>query len=243
MDWLFKRPIAHRGLHNDVLPENSMPAFKAAIEKNYNIEIDVHLSKDGKIVIFHDSTLKRVCQINEDLKIENLTYDEILKFRLKGTENHIPLFDELLEIAEGKTGLLIELKNVNPFSYALEAAVIKRLKNYKGEFALQSFNPTSMAYCRRHSNFIVGQLSTYELKAFPTMGRLHVARISKPHFIAYDIRQAENKFVQKWHKRLPLLVWTVNSAEALQKAKDIKADNIIFENIEPDFVPRLADKK
>lgn len=236
MEWLFKRPIAHRGLHDGKqLPENSMPAFEAAIKRGFNIEIDLHLSLDGKIVIFHDSSLKRVCRIDSDLKIEKLTFDEIKKYRLLGTDCQIPLLDDLLEIAEGKTGLLIELKNPNPFSSALEAAVCKRLKDYKGEVALQSFNPWSMKYCRLHSSIPVGQLATYEFKAAAPVGRLTVAKISKPAFIAYDIRQAENKFVKKWQEKLPLLVWTVNSAEKLQKAKDIGANNIIFENIEPNF--------
>lgn len=236
MEWLFKRPIAHRGLHDDSLPENSMPAFKAAIEKGYNIEIDLHLTADGKIVVFHDSSLKRVCQIDKNIKIENLTYAELLSnYKLRGTENYIPLLDELLEIADGKTGLLIELKNPNPFSHSLEAAVIKRLNDYKGEFALQSFNPYSMKYIRLHSDFVVGQLATYEMKTFAPIGKLWVNRISRPAFVAYDIRQAENKYVARWRKKVPLLVWTIDTPEKLQKAKDLGVNNIIFEHIEPDF--------
>ncbi|MDD4839472.1 MAG: glycerophosphodiester phosphodiesterase family protein [Clostridia bacterium] len=235
MEWLFKKPIAHRGLHNDKLPENSMPAFAAAIEKGYNIEMDLHLTSDGKIVVFHDSNLKRVCKIDKDIKLEDLTYEELIQYHLSGTDNSIPLFDELLELVDGKVGLLIELKNVNPFYHGLEKAVIERLKTYKGDFALQSFNPWSMKYCRLHSNFVVGQLATYENKSFAPLGKLYFAKISKPAFIAYDIRQAENKYVAKWRKSLPLLVWTINTPERLQKAKDIKANNIIFELLEPDF--------
>ena len=235
MEWLFEKPIAHRGLHNDKLPENSMPAFVAAIEKGYNIEIDLHLTADGQVVIFHDHNLKRVCKTNRDIKIEDLTYAELSQYHLSDTESTIPLLDDLLKIAEGKVGLLIELKNSNPFSHALESATIEILKNYKGEFALQSFNPYSMKYIRLHSDFIVGQLATYEMKLFAPVGKLWVNQISRPAFVAYDIRQAENKYVTRWSKILPLLVWSINTPEKLQKAKDIGANNIIFEDIEPDF--------
>ena len=76
-DWLFKVPVAHRGLHDDELPENSMPAFAAAIEHGFNIEIDVHLSSDGHLVVFHDDNLKRVCGI--DKKVKDCTVEEQTK--------------------------------------------------------------------------------------------------------------------------------------------------------------------
>ena len=73
--WLFERPIAHRGLHNETLTENSMGSFANAIERGYNIETDVHLLKSGEVVVFHDNTLKRVC--GKDVKISDLTLEDI----------------------------------------------------------------------------------------------------------------------------------------------------------------------
>ena len=66
--------FAHRGLFNPKLgiPENSMPAFSRAIEKGYGIELDVQVTKDNRIVVFHDYSLGRMCGI--DIPLETKTY-------------------------------------------------------------------------------------------------------------------------------------------------------------------------
>ena len=79
--WLTEKPIAHRGLHSEVSPENSMAAFISAADNKYPIELDVHLTKDGKIVVFHDSNIKRMC--GEDKLISELNYAELKEYRLK----------------------------------------------------------------------------------------------------------------------------------------------------------------
>ena len=105
MTWLFQTPVAHRGLHDDILPENSIPAFRAALERGFNIEIDVHLSSDGHLVVFHDDNLKRVCGV--DKKVAKCTLEELRTMRLKGTENTIPTFDEFLALVDGKVDAVI----------------------------------------------------------------------------------------------------------------------------------------
>ena len=69
--------FAHRGLWNMErgIPENSLPAFKKAVDHGFAIELDVHLTSDGQIVVFHDDTLKRMCQL--DQSVESMTYDEL----------------------------------------------------------------------------------------------------------------------------------------------------------------------
>ena len=199
LDWLLATPVAHRGLHDDIRPENSMPAFKAAIEKGYTIEIDVHLSSDGHIVVFHDDNLKRVCGV--DKKVAKCTLKELKTMKLKGTDNTIPTFDEFLALVDGKVGILCEIKGLNPYDNSISKAVCERLKTYKGNIALQSFN----------------------------------------YFIAYDVRDLEdNPYIVKARKTTPVITWTVNSPEKLERAKKF-ADNIIFEDIEPlvasDYIP------
>ena len=150
LDWLLATPVAHRGLHDDIRPENSMPAFEAAMEKGYTIEIDVHLSSDGHIVVFHDDNLKRVCGV--DKKVAKCTLKELKTMKLKGTDNTIPTFDEFLALVDGKAGILCEIKGLNPYDNSISKAVCERLKTYKGKIALQSFNYGAVRYCRRHSD-------------------------------------------------------------------------------------------
>ena len=76
-EFLTQSFIAHRGLHNinENIPENTLKAFKNAIKNNYAIELDVHILKDGKVIVFHDKTLFRMTGVNK--KIKDMNYDEI----------------------------------------------------------------------------------------------------------------------------------------------------------------------
>ena len=102
---------AHRGLHNSERAENSMSAFRAAVEAGYGIELDVRLSKDGKLVVFHDDTLDRVC--GREGKVIDFTAEELATFSLSGTSDGIPLFTDVLSLVDGKIPLLVEIKE-NP---------------------------------------------------------------------------------------------------------------------------------
>ena len=80
---------AHRGYHDKpVVPENSLPAFRRAIERGFGAELDVHLLKDGTLAVFHDSDLKRCANVEGE--IEDLTLDELKQLRLEGTDEQIP---------------------------------------------------------------------------------------------------------------------------------------------------------
>lgn len=236
LNWLLATPVAHRGLHDDVFPENSIPAFRAAIEHGFTIEIDVHLSKDGHLVVFHDDNLKRVCGV--DKKVAKCTLAELKSMKLKGTENTIPTFNEFLSLVDGKVGILCEIKGLNPYDNRISAAVCERLRTYTGKIALQSFNYGAVRYCRRNTDLPCGQLCTWQnpsatgrshLTDF--MGKLWINKLSKPHFIAYDVRDIEdNPYIVNARKKLPVITWTVNSAEKLERAEKF-ADNIIFEDI------------
>lgn len=245
--WLFEHPIAHRGLHDETYPENSIPAYQRAIERGYNIEIDVHVTTDGHVVVFHDDNLKRVCGVDRTVKSCSLA--EIKSFRLLGTEYTIPTFEEFLQLVDGKVGILCEIKGINPFDNSIVKATIEALKNYKGNIALQSFNFGAVRYAKRHSDYPAGELCTWcaaNIKkarwwATDFMGKLWVCRLSNPDFIAYDVRACnddvypENKYLIKWSKKLPVIMWTVNSEKTMKHALKY-ANNIIFENLSPDYV-------
>lgn len=235
-NWLLDTPIAHRGLHDDNYPENSMPAYQAAIDHGFNIEIDVHLTKDGHIVVFHDDNLKRVCGV--DKKVKDCTLEELKTYRLKGTEYTIPTFDEFLALVDGKVGVLCEIKGVIPWELGIAKATVERLKTYKGNIALQSFNFGAVIYCRRHDDVhAYGQLCTWGGDKInhwvDWLGKLIACKFSKPLFVAYDIRNAvkAKKYLDKAKADgKKLLCWTINSADKLALARKI-ADNVIFEDI------------
>jgi glycerophosphoryl diester phosphodiesterase len=235
LDWLLNAPIAHRGLHDENIPENSIPAFEKAIEHGFNIEIDVHLSKDGHLVVFHDADLKRMCGV--DKAVKDCTLDELKTYRLKDTDCTIPTLDEFLDLVDGKVGILCEVKGLSPFDKSIAQATVDRFKSYKGNVALQSFNFGAVICFRKDGSRPFGQLITWGWKdavkcsKMNWMGKLHICKISKPQFIAYDVRtylDAE-KYINKQRKKgKPLLLWTINTPEKLDLARKV-ADNIIFE--------------
>ena len=242
--WLFDRPIAHRGLHNAEIPENSLPAYQNAIDHNFSIEIDVHLTKDKKLVIFHDNNLKRVCGV--DKAIKQCTLAELKTYRLLGTEYTIPTLDEFLELINGQVGILCEIKGTNPCDNSIVKATLDRLKTYKGNIAIQSFNFGAVKYARKHSNLPTGELFTWSSPdtknprwwAASIMGKLHLAKLCDPQFVAYDVRACmpslpENKWLVKWSKKLPTIFWTVVNEETI-KATQKYANNMIFEYITPE---------
>lgn len=234
--WLTKYFIAHRGFHDDISPENSLSAFQKAINKNYTIELDVHLLSDGEIAVFHDESLKRMTGQNG--KIEDLKTSDLKKYKLNGTNETIPTLKQVLNLVNDKVPLLIEIKNIGKVGN-LESSLFEILKNYKGRYAIQSFNPFSLSWFKKHAPQVLrGQLSGFLSDTQMSYLRKIILKkmllnkfISKPNFISYDARNIPNKYVSKY-KKLPLLVWTIRSQQDYEKLKPY-CDNIIFENFEP----------
>lgn len=233
--WICNTCIAHRGLHNDNLPENSLGAFENAVKNNYAIELDVRMIADGTLIVFHDDDLKRVCGM--DRYTNSLTIDELKNCKLSNSEYTIPTFDEVLKLVKGKVPLLIEIKQDGKVG-ELENKVYERLKEYKGEYAIESFNPFSLEWFKNNASHIYrGQLSSFFKGVKLSFAKkyflktLKVDKISKPHFIAYDINNLPNKYVRKY-KHVPLLAWTIKSQQQYIKAVQV-SDNVIFEGFEP----------
>ena len=147
---------AHRGLHDENIPENSLAAFSNAIDNGYGIEIDVQLSSDGELFVFHDHTAKRMCGVDKNLS--EMTSDEIKSLRLLDTDEHIPTLAEVLSLVDSNVPLLIEIKYYAQTKKLCEV-LVEALDAYQGPFAIQSFDPRILRYFKKYRpQFARGQL-------------------------------------------------------------------------------------
>lgn len=137
MSALTKVDYAHRGLWNAQRPENSLSAFRSAVDAGYGIELDVHRTKDGVLVVHHDDNLKRVCGV--DRRIAQSTLAEVRACHLSGTDEVVPTFDEVLEAVGGRVPLIVELK-VEQNVDSLCSAVRERMQHYNGLWCMESFD-------------------------------------------------------------------------------------------------------
>lgn len=235
---LKKWNYAHRGLHDAVLPENSMGAFHAALEAGCGIELDIHLLKDGNLAVMHDSSLMRTA--NADVLIEDLTTEELENYRLSNSDEHIPLFSEVLSLFDGNTPLIVELKCEKGNHAALCEAACKMLDGYNGLYCMESFDPRAVAWLKRNRPDICrGQLSENWMGkklAIPVILKwaltYHIANVyTRPDFIAYkyaDRKAFGTDICRKW-MGLAGVSWTLRSREEYDTA--VKDGWIpIFEN-------------
>ena len=200
LEFLSRSLIAHRGYHNNKkgIPENSVLAFKKAIDNNYLIELDVRLTKDQKLVVFHDDNLKRVCGVNK--RVKDLTYIELLKYNLFDTTLKVPLFSDVIKLVNGRVPILIETKYHNRYG-VLEKILINELSNYKGLYAIQSFYPMSLLWLKRNTKDIpIGLLSSNfkndlnRLKSI--IGKTLILDLFfKTDFISYDVKGLPNNYL------------------------------------------------
>ena len=155
--------FAHRGLHSrdKSVPENSLEAFELASRAGYGIELDVQLSKDGQVVVFHDDDLKRVCGV--DCRVDERTYAELTELRLCGTEYTVPLFTEVLATVRGRSPLIVELKRGRR-NIELCEKTYALLAEYRGDVCIESFDPFIVAWFRFHApELLRGQLTDAEI--------------------------------------------------------------------------------
>lgn len=228
--------IAHRGLHDKTRPENSISAFEAAVKKGYPIEIDVHLTKDGKVVVFHDGTLKRMCGAQE--RIADLTLHQLKKYSLSDSNETIPTLSECLEAVNGKVPLLIEFKMENGNTKALCKAANQILSGYKGDYLIQSFFPQVVRWYKIHRKDVCrGQLScNFKKKSIAKWlsANLLLNFMGRPHFISYRHSDASKLMLRfsKWQGGYPI-GWTFQSKEDLEKNKK-HFNTWIFEGFSPE---------
>ena len=229
------RNFAHRGLHtkDGSAPENSLPAFQAASILGFGVELDVHLTADNKVVVFHDDTLERMC--GDPRKIEDLTFEELSEFTLAHTECKIPLLTEVFEVLDGAP-IILELKRGSR-NDLLCAFTLALIQEYKGDICVESFDPFIVGWFKKNAPHILrGQLSCHhtQLKnvSKPTafmLSNLLTNFIARPNFIAYGI--GKKPLTVKTSEKMGAMkvCWTSKST-----VNEIGNDAVIFEHYIPD---------
>ena len=235
--WLY----AHRGLHdgNVNVPENSMKAFRLAVEKGYGMELDVQLTRDGQPVVFHDGSLKRVCGV--DRLVRETDYADL---PVLPDGSRIPLLGEVLGMVDGRAPIIVEIKHYGGAARVAKAAH-EILKGYKGAYCVESFDPTAMHWYRKNAKHIVrGQLASggkwdkqaLNLPSYIALKYLLVNVLSRPHFVAYSV--PADRVSSMWlMKRVfkPLLAcWTVRDQKTLDYAQKEGYLYPIFELFTPE---------
>ena len=246
--FLTKRPFAHRGYHSSLLnyqkiPENSLDAFRKAIEKNYSIEMDIHFTKDFKIIVFHDFFLGRLTTKSGFVFSKSLEY---IKGAKLSNNQAIPTIEEAFNLIDGRVPILLEIKyskhirkNLEMFLNVLE----EKLENYKGPLALMSFSTGLIKFIRKKNlfkRFPLG-LTTSFPKVESLGNKIKNNKIeneivsNKLQFISQDWRGIENSRIKRLKKLdIAILSWTITSKEIEESLKGL-VDNITFEHYEPDL--------
>ena len=243
-DWdpLLGRNYAHRGLHtaDQSVPENSLAAFALAAEKGYGIELDVQLTADRKIVVFHDSTLLRVCGIDRPLR--DLTFAQLQEIPLAQTGEHIPLFSDVLQLVNGRVPLIVEIKHYYLRQQLCEmtAALLDR---YQGAYCIESFHPLIVRWFKKNRPQVIrGQLAENYGKSKSLSpaagffaGNLLTNFLARPDFIAYRFTH-RGRFTLRICCNLlgaRRVYWTLRAQEELSAAAEENAIGI-FENFIPE---------
>ena len=239
----FLRPYAHRGLWGEGAPENSMAAFRAAVDAGFGIELDVQLSRDGTVVVFHDYTLDRVC--GREGLLTDLTAEELTKLPLMGTEQTIPTLTEVLEAVDGRVPLLIELKGETGDT-SIVADTLSVLEGYQGAWCMESFNPLLVRAVKKQAPQVIRGLLSSDLCKEKKRGgwflnfllsSVLVTFLCRPHFHAWDGRYPKRRGLRvslNWFKA-GSLVFTISTQ------KDY--DDFMARGIYPIFERFVPEKK
>lgn len=239
---LFKHKyFAHRGLHDNAgdAPENSMAAFRRAVEAGYGMELDVHVTSDGIPVIFHDFTLERICGVKG--RIEDYTYAQLRNFTLCDSQERIPKLKELLAMVHGRVPLIVEIKSEQADVSSCKV-IDGLLRKYEGAYCIESFNPAVLWWFRwHHSRVVRGQLASnfrrdggYRNIIYFFMTHLLLNFLTKPDFIAYNhaFWEEPGRRICRYLYRNPAVAWTIRSKQELEEMQS-RFDVFIFESFVP----------
>lgn len=230
LGWLTAQGYAHRGLHSDGVPENSLAAFSAAIAAGLGIECDVHKSRDGRAIVFHDEELERLT--GHSGLVADSTVGDLTALHLRGTDQRIPTLRDMLNLVAERVPLLLELKTdgkrpVGP----LCRAVRRDLEGYAGPVGVMSFDPRVARWFAQRQPELARGLVVSEQNARTLIGavrrRLAVFH-AKPDFIACDVNDFPSRFAAgQVRTGRKLLSWTVRSAALLESAQAAGATPIL----------------
>lgn len=226
--------IAHRGIFNNKnIPENSILAFKKALKEKTAIELDLQLTKDNVLIVFHDDNLKRMT--GKDKKVEDLTYSEIKKLYLLKTKQRIPTFKEVLDLINGEVLLDVEIKNTTKKKEVV-SITLDELENYQGEVLLKSFNPNIVKRIKRKTKkYRLGLLLTdkYDNKFINMIFKTKIPiYYANPNFIAINKKMINPMFYYKMSKKYNILLWTITSStQRLKYQNEYKSLGYICNNL------------
>ena len=235
--------IAHRGFFDNQggIPENSLLAFQKAVDAGFGIELDVQLSNDGYLLVFHDDSMKRMCGI--DKKLREMDFDEIQKYSLLNTNEKIPLFKDVLEVINGKVPLIVEVKYEGDV-IATTKTMANMMDDYQGIWCMESFDPRSLQWFKQHRPSIIrGQLSTdyWKDQLEQTMinklflTNLMYNMLGRPDFIAYNHIYYNNMTLNICRKLFSpaMVAWTIKSKNEMDLAKRHHFEIFIFDSFDP----------
>ena len=239
LDGLTGRDYAHRGLWDDSIPENSLPAFRRAAELGFGIETDVHITRDDQLVVFHDDSLERMC--GDPRMLADLTLAELRELRLKGTDERIPTFDEFLAAVDERVPVIVEIKTDKRIGLLCEMTD-RRLRTYRGVYCVESFDPRAVRWYRLHRPDIIrGQLAFGLVKpgTWPhtltnrLLASLMQNVLGRPDFIAFDA-ETDRSLPMRLQRRLrpSFVAWTVRSQRQMDSLRG-RYDLQIFERFVP----------
>ena len=223
--------FAHRGLHGPGVPENSMAAFRAAMEAGAGIECDVRLSADGEVMVFHDPDLRRICSLPLEFEATEAAF--LAGQRLAGTGETIPRLFDLLDLVGGRVPLLIELKTRNGNAGRLAAAVAAALARYDGPVGVMSFDPEAGRELKRDATHLRRGLVISDRAS--ALRRWHSMAIASPHFLAIDFAAVRRGWVARSRSARQVYCWTIRTA-ANRETAAVHADALIWES---DGRPRI----
>lgn len=239
-----RRNYAHRALFDNTTdrPENSLAAFRAAVEGGFGCELDVQFTSDKKLIVFHDNDYGRAC--GDDRPVWEVPWAQAKELRLFGSEETVPLFEDVLRTVNGRVPLIVEVKaeaiNDNGWYRELCAAVYDVLKDYDGPWCVESFNPVAVRWFKKNApravrgQLVNGRRSSPDLSPLAAFGmeQLLTSAWTRPHFIAY--KEQDRNFALRLAQKLGAMtvMWTVKSPARHAQLQQVE-DAIIFEGYVP----------
>lgn len=244
ISWMKEYDYAHRGLYDNEegIPENSLLAFGAAVEQGYGIELDVQMTRDGKLAVVHDYALHRLC--GNSCQVENMSLKELQSYELFGTKEKIPSLEEVLEFVDGRVPLIIELKPIGGNIRQITKRTVEVLDEYKGLFCIQSFEPRILIWLKHYRpDWIRGQLTEYYIRdGDETIEHMEdfclhhslLNVVTRPDYLAYNTEDRDCLTLRLCRKFFDAVEvdWTIRDKEQYEMVKNDGAV-VIFEGFQP----------
>ena len=233
-EWMRKAYYAHRGIHaSENVDENSLGAFKLAVEMGYAIEMDLRYTKDMVPMVSHDNNMLRMC--GKDVNLSNIDYKDVKELTFIESGEKILSFEEFLSYIDGKVPLLIELKAYH-IPGKFEENVMKILSSYKGQYAIQSYNPLALSYVKKiDPNVTIGLLYD-DVPGLPHYRRARILKdnlfgmICHPAFITYNAELITEHELDLFRNDKNLVFgFTFDEKDISTKSYSDTFDSIVFE--------------